>query len=140
MRLVRWFRQLPTDSLNIPADYKGKMIHVRAYTKWMLNFDSAFIYNKTIPILTKEAGPANQKNAVIPSIQFFPEGGDIIAGLSNKIAFKANDQWGRPVKVKGVIVNSKSKAEDSICTSMMAWDISTWYSAARRHLFSKMER
>ena len=38
----------------IPADYKGKMIHVRAYTKWMLNFDSAFIYNKAIPILTKE--------------------------------------------------------------------------------------
>ena len=38
----------------IPAEYKGKLIYVRAYTKWMLNFDSAFIYNKAIPILTKE--------------------------------------------------------------------------------------
>ena len=100
----------------IPADYKGKMIHVKAYTKWMLNFDSAFIYNKAISILTKETNQAGSKNNVIPSIGFFPEGGDIIEGLLNKIAFKANDQWGRPVKVKGLIVNSKGKTEDSIRT------------------------
>ena len=101
---------------SIPADYKGKMIHVRAYTKWMLNFDSAFIYNKAISVLTKETSAASSKKNVIASISFFPEGGDIIQGLSNKIAFKANDQWGRPVKVKGLIVNSKGKTEDSIRT------------------------
>jgi len=101
---------------NIPDDYKGKMIHVRAYTKWMLNFDSAFIYNKAISILTKESTAANAKNTVIPSISFFPEGGDIIDGLANKIAFKANDQWGRPVKVKGLIVSNKGNTEDSIRT------------------------
>lgn len=101
---------------SIPADYKGKMIHVRAYTKWMLNFDSAFIYNKAISVLTKETGGSGPKKNVIPSISFFPEGGDIIQGLPNKIAFKANDQWGRPVKVKGLIINSKGKTEDSIRT------------------------
>ncbi|MEP7373535.1 MAG: hypothetical protein ABI675_09130 [Chitinophagaceae bacterium] len=100
----------------IPADYKGKMINVRAYTKWMLNFDSAFIYNKAISILIKEANTAGSKNNPIPSISFFPEGGDIAEGLFNKIAFKANDQWGRPVKVKGIIVNNKNKTEDSIRT------------------------
>lgn len=99
----------------IPSDYKGKMIHIRAYTKWMLNFDSAFIYKKSIPIITRETTAA-QKSQPIPSIQFFPEGGDIVAGLNNKIAFKANDQWGRPVKVKGVVISSKNKVEDSIRT------------------------
>src|SRR5688500_12165478 len=99
----------------IPAEYKGKLIYVRAYTKWMLNFDSAFIYNKAIPILTKET-TTGQKIAATPAIQFFPEGGDIIAGLSNKIAFKANDQWGRPVTVKGIITGNKNKIEDSIRT------------------------
>lgn len=98
----------------IPADYKGKIIHVKAYTKWMLNFDTAFIYSKSIPIITKEPPAAGQKSAVIPSIQFFPEGGDLVQGLQNKVAFKAHDQWGRPVKVKGVVVNSKNKVEDSI--------------------------
>ena len=100
----------------IPTDYKGKSLHVRAYTKWMLNFDSAFLYNKDVPVLTKERSTADTKNKVIPSIQFFPEGGDIIAGITNKIAFKANDQWGRPVKVKGIIVNSQGKTEDKITT------------------------
>ncbi len=86
---------------DIPAEYKGKSIHVRAYTKWMLNFDSAFLYNKDIRLLVRETNPSTSKAVAIPSISFFPEGGDIIAGTSNKIAFKANDQWGRPVKVKG---------------------------------------
>ncbi len=100
----------------IPVEYKGKSLHVRAYTKWMLNFDSAFIYNKEIPVLTKEKTAADSKNKIIPSIRFFPEGGDIIAGIPNKIAFKANDQWGRPVKAKGIVVNSQGKTEDKINT------------------------
>jgi hypothetical protein len=102
--------------VTVPAEYKGKFIHVRAYTKWMLNFDSAFLYNKDIRILTKEINQAVAKNPVIPSILFFPEGGDAIAGISNKIAFKANDQWGRPVRVKGVVVGSDGKTADSIRT------------------------
>src|SRR5690606_33100738 len=35
----------------IPESFKGKYLHVKAYTKWMLNFDSAFLYNKDIRIL-----------------------------------------------------------------------------------------
>lgn len=100
----------------IPADYKGKLLHVRAYTKWMLNFDSAFLYHKEIPIFTKDRSTADAKNKVIPVIRFFPEGGDVITGISNKIAFKANDQWGRPVNVKGMVVNSQGKTEDKIIT------------------------
>ena len=101
---------------DIPAEYKGKYIHVRAYTKWMLNFDSVFLYNKDIRILIKDINQAAVKNTVIPSIHFFPEGGDAIEGIRNKIAFKANDQWGRPVHVKGVVVTSEGKIADSIRT------------------------
>lgn len=99
----------------IPVEYKGKYIHVRAYTKWMLNFDSAFLYNKYIRILTKEAiQPAAVRYTPVASVQFFPEGGDAIAGISNKIAFKAEDQWSRPVRIKGVILTSDGKVVDSI--------------------------
>lgn len=99
---------------NIPPDYKGKIIHIRSYTKWMLNFDSSFHYHKSINILAKDGAPAGSRTAVIPSISFFPEGGDMVEGLTGKVVFKANDQWGRPVKVRGVIVNSKGKTEDSL--------------------------
>jgi exosome complex RNA-binding protein Csl4 len=93
----------------IPADYNGKSVHIRGYTRWMLNFDSAFIYNKDIRILSAIGTSSKNEVAVIPSLQFFPEGGDAVAGISNKIAFKANDQWGRPVKVKGTITDNKGK-------------------------------
>ncbi|MDP4262515.1 MAG: hypothetical protein Q8941_08285 [Bacteroidota bacterium] len=100
----------------IPADYKGKYIQVRAYTRWMLNFDSAFLYNKTIRILSKENTSSPSKIMAIPSISFFPEGGDAIEGITNKIAFKANDQWGRPVRVKGVVIDNQGKVQDSLRT------------------------
>ena len=93
----------------IPADYTGKSVHVRGYTRWMLNFDTAFLYNKDIRVISTAGKPLKNEAPLIPSLQFFPEGGDAIAGLSNKIAFKANDQWGRPVKVKGAVTDSKGK-------------------------------
>jgi hypothetical protein len=97
---------------DLPTDYDGRFIHVRAYTKWMLNFDSAFLFNKDLAILSKTKSPGEKK--VVAELNFFPEGGDAIAGVSNKIAFKANDQFGRPVKIKGVIVNSAGKTLDSL--------------------------
>jgi hypothetical protein len=100
--------------LDIPENYTGNVIHVRAYTKWMLNFDTAFLYNKDIRILSKNPATTTVAKAnSIPSLQFFPEGGDAVTGIKNKIAFKANDQWGRPVAVKGVIVNDKGAVVDS---------------------------
>lgn len=83
---------------------------VRAYTTWMLNFDTAFIFQKTISLLTKDgttpAKPMKNEGQTF-SIQFFPEGGNLVNGLESVVAFKANDNHGMPVKVKGKIVDSK---------------------------------
>jgi hypothetical protein len=102
-----------TGQFDVPNDYTGKYIHLKAYTKWMLNFDSSFLYNKDIRILSKSAA-GSFKNTVIPSLQFFPEGGDAIEGVSNKIAFQANDQWGRPEKIKGIVENNHGEKVDSL--------------------------
>lgn len=96
----------------IPDDYKGQYLHARAYTKWMLNFDSSFLYNKDIRILSDSIAPSNMD--IKPELEFFPEGGDIIVAVNNKIAFKANDQYGRPVKIKGVIKNSNGEVIDKL--------------------------
>jgi hypothetical protein len=87
---------------DVPATYKGHFIHVRAYTKWMLNFDTAFIYKKNIRVIQKGGLPSALPTATA-SLQFFPEGGDMISGIRNKVAFKAQDQWGKPVAIKGVV-------------------------------------
>ena len=97
----------------IPESYNGEYIHVRAYTKWMLNFDSAFLYNHDLKILSDQKKPV-AKIKVIPELHFFPEGGDAIVGMTNKIAFKANDQYGRPVSINGVIKDNNGSVIDSL--------------------------
>jgi hypothetical protein len=99
---------------DIPTSYSGKFIHVKAYTRWMLNFDSAFLYDKDIVILGQKGNSPIVNAAIVPSLQFFPEGGDAIFGVPNKIAFKANDQWGRPIKIKGIIQTNQGKFIDSL--------------------------
>jgi hypothetical protein len=98
----------------IPEEYAGQYIHIKAYTKWMLNFDTAFLYNKDIKILHKNKKPSKEKEVIKPEISFFPEGGNIIEGISNRIAFKANDQWGRPLKISGIIKNNSGTIIDKI--------------------------
>ena len=100
---------------SIPAEYYGKSIHVKGYTKWMMNFDPDFFYNKDIHIISGVAAKAKPE-AVIPSITFFPEGGDAIAGINCKIAFKANDQWGNPINISGIIIDKANKQIASLYT------------------------
>lgn len=102
----------------VPEKYAGKQIHVKAYTSWMLNFDTAFVYNKDIPV---DQSSDIVSNAIIetPSatIHFFPESGDMVAGVFQRIAFLANNQYGMPVSLKAVLKNSKDELIDSFSTS-----------------------
>ena len=99
----------------IPENYQGSYIHLKAYTQWMLNFDSAFFFTKNIRI-----NQVNPKKLLsikpVVDLKFFPEGGDIVNGLPSKIAFKATDQFGKPIKVTGVVKNNKDEIVDSLIT------------------------
>ena len=96
---------------DIPLNSSANAYTVRAYTSWMLNYDTTFLYQKPITILSQkeneekknQASPIEQKT----QITFFPEGGNLVAGLENIVAFKANDEKGLPVNVIGVINNNK---------------------------------
>lgn len=97
-------------SFTVPASYSSPFIHFRAFTTWMLNFDSTFLFDKSIPVIT--AASAGTTAAVVAnpvSIQFFPEGGDLVTGLESVVAFKANDKYGMPVKVSGIIKDASGK-------------------------------
>ncbi|HEX3080201.1 MAG TPA: hypothetical protein VHQ04_07045, partial [Puia sp.] len=100
----------------IPAWVKNGVIHVKAYTQWMLNFDNAFLYNKDIPVLMPIEGsnPVAEKNQTI--ISFFPEGGDLISGVSSILAFEALNQHKKPVSLQGVVKNSNNTIVDSFST------------------------
>lgn len=99
-------------SFDVPENLKSSFVHVRAYTQWMLNFDTSFLYNKNIRILQKNPGK-DSSTSTVTSIQFFPEGGDLVENIGSRVAFKATDQRGKPVKVYGVILNNKGSVVDS---------------------------
>ncbi len=42
-------------------------------------------------------------------INFFPEGGTIVAGVPVKIGFTAYNKWGMPVNVEGTVINQEGK-------------------------------
>lgn len=100
----------------IPANYTGKMVHAKAYTQWMLNFDTAFLYNKDIRVDQPVSSKAVVAEKPAASIQFFPEGGDLVNGLNSRIAFLVNNQFGKPVSARGAIKNSKGALIDSFAT------------------------
>ena len=72
---------------DIPEDYNGAYVHVKAYTRWMLNYDTGFLYSKDIVILPKNtASKQGTKQVPKTSLQFFPEGGDLVGGVLNRVA------------------------------------------------------
>jgi len=98
-------------SFDLPKVINSRHLHLRAYTTWMTNFDTAFYYEKDIRIYDDKLDSAGTVT-VVPreaKIQFFPEGGDMIAGVETMVAFKANDQFGLPVAAKGVIQDQGGK-------------------------------
>ncbi len=108
---------------DLPANLPATVIF-RAYTTWMLNFDTSFLFSKTIRILNKSTPPqggatpqsgANTTAGKQPaaatgssstpavSLRFFPEGGDLVNDLESVVAVKVTDVFGLPVSAQGAI-------------------------------------
>jgi len=82
--------------------------HVRAYTAWMLNFDSLFLFNRDIPVFSK----SRSMHSLLPAgknyvVQFYPEGGYLVTGLTSLVAYKATDENGNPVAIEGKLMDDK---------------------------------
>ena len=92
----------------LPAgDYR-----VRGYTRWMLNEDCYF--EQVIPVgsLQSQKVPEHSTAKAVstkPDLQFFPEGGQFVAGLPAKIAFKAIGVNGLGIGVKGSVTDNLGK-------------------------------
>jgi hypothetical protein len=74
----------------------------------MLNFDTSFVFEKDLRI----AGiPKDSAGTVITetNLHFFPEGGDLVSGIENNVAFKASDAYGAPVKISGTLHDASGK-------------------------------
>lgn len=110
-------------NFDLPDTLTNTKLFVRAYTSWMLNFDSTLLYLKPLQVIpappaTAVSTPAKKPSASIAAstpaaavytVTFFPEGGDMVENINSKVAFKATDQEGNPIFIKGNIVTTVGK-------------------------------
>jgi hypothetical protein len=108
------FQSSAKGSFEIPVNYKGDYIHVKAFTRWMLNDDSAYLFEKDIPINVGVVEPKTKKAFAKTKLEVFPEGGFLVQGLTNRVAFKATNPSGLPVMIKGFVLNDKNKVIDTL--------------------------
>jgi hypothetical protein len=97
-------------SFQIPTSVRTSNYLIRAYTNWMKNFDPQFYFEQTISIINPNKGPESNKpdNALPGYIQFFPEGGNLVYGLNNTVAYKITDAYGKGLQGKGFIVTERN--------------------------------
>ncbi len=108
----------------LPDCVKGEY-EIRAYTNLMRNFDDAWFFRKKLFVIadgsneianqdtTKEklvdGKPSDEITDLKPDLQFFPEGGYMINGFINRVAFKAVDVDGKGIDISGAIVDGSGE-------------------------------
>lgn len=91
---------------------------VRAYTRYMLNWGSECVFSRTLPVfkrpsqkgdysdrtiteITQRDAAAEQSASSRYAVSFFPEGGNLVKGLTSRVAFEVTDGNGRQVNACG---------------------------------------
>lgn len=130
---------LGSGDLKIPFQALTGDFMIRAYTRYMRNFDATYFFHKKIRVLNisdkkaqlalNNSSPKNRKSSrkkqVPPqnkpaiNVQFFPEGGHAINQLVNFIAFKAVNTSGKSIEISGDIVNSQGKKVSSFISQKL---------------------
>src|SRR5258705_5882717 len=94
-------------NFDLPANLKQGVYLIRAYTKWITNVDPSFVFKKPIPVFNSSNPSTNATAAKEYKFDVFPEGGKLLAGLPNNIAFRATDEQMQIVLVKADLVDAK---------------------------------
>ena len=93
-------------------DWPEGKYFLRAYTNYMRNFDSSFFFQREFLLLkprveTSSIAPETPKSISDFSVQFMPEGGDLVNGLSSQIGVKAVSNLGTGIQFEGKILDDQ---------------------------------
>jgi hypothetical protein len=116
---------------------------IRAYTRYMLNFGQENLFSRVVPVFNARIPSADQlvrsmtpRKFPIPlkrikeqpivtkkkdapmdvTLQFYPEGGNIVRDIENKVAFKVTDADGRNLEISANLLNGDKQVVKDIKT------------------------
>ena len=90
--------QILLDSTYTTGDY-----YIKTSTNWMRNFIEPDDFVQKITVYGNEVKAVTETAINTYDIQFLPEGGHLISGISNVVGFKVLDKNGKGVKVHGYL-------------------------------------
>lgn len=101
---------LGSGSFYLPINLKNGNYRVRAYTSWMKNFSADLFFEKQIKIINPlfEPGTIAKAPEGKYEVKFFPEGGNLVNGLTSTVGFKVTDAEGKGAALNGVIINQRN--------------------------------
>lgn len=103
--------------LELPDSLSTGYYVLQSYTSTMLNHNPDFIFKRRIFIYGKSKnGSSNVMLEKLIKVEFFPEGGNLVAGFNSTVAFKATDQQGYPVLVNGFVKNARHEIVSTFST------------------------
>ena len=132
------YGDLPLDSVFGTGFYE-----VRAYTRYMRNWGNDVGFSRVFPVYRKpkvegdymkpqidelsyihrlpdgraklDAGyvPGKKRSSNSYKVGFYPEGGDLVVGLTSKVAFRVLDEDGRFAEVMGIVTDPQG---NDVCT------------------------
>lgn len=108
-RILKLNQGTGTGDMTLPDTLAPGLYRLRAYTRWMQNLPPDLFFNRDILVQ-----PAKKSQVVVPNtqeshpfdFQLFPEGGQLLAGVDNRIAFKATQPSGKGVPVTGWLIST----------------------------------
>jgi hypothetical protein len=96
-------------SFYLPAALNTGYYTIRAYTNWMKNFDDGFFFEKRIAIVnTLKTSGSGDASANTVTLQFFPEGGNLVNDIECRVGFIVRNMAGGINDAKGYIIRNSS--------------------------------
>ena len=110
----------------LPQSMLSGYYEVRAYTRWMLAFSDPQYFSRTLPIYqlshsdqlersisTYELSPSMEKRPEETreklSLRFFPEGGQLVEGVTSQVAFKAESKNEGNIQLSGTLYTKEGQ-------------------------------
>lgn len=110
----------------LPQSMLSGYYEVRAYTRWMLAFSDPQYFSRTLPIYqlshsdqlersisTYELSPSMEKRPEETreklSLRFFPEGGQLVEGVTSQVAFKAENKNEGNLQLSGTLYTKEGQ-------------------------------
>ena len=103
-------------SMYLPATLNTGTYLFRCYTSWMKNTDPQWWYNQSVTVINTVKASDQPEKIVRQNLKasLFPEGGQLVADLTSRVALHVADQFGTGISASGAILKKSGIKSDTV--------------------------